>query len=35
MHTHLRKTKLREEEELKQYEETLKKWEEELRIRDE
>jgi hypothetical protein len=32
MHTHMRETELKEEEELKQNEEALKKWEGELRI---
>jgi hypothetical protein len=32
MHTHVRETELKIEEELQQCEEALKKWEEELRI---
>jgi hypothetical protein len=32
---HIRETKMKEEEELKQREEVLKKWDEELNIREE
>jgi hypothetical protein len=35
MHTHMRETELKEEEELKQCEKPIKKWKEELRIHDE
>jgi hypothetical protein len=35
MHTHMRETKLKKEEEFKQREEALKKLEKELRIREE
>jgi hypothetical protein len=35
MHTHVRGTELKIEEELQQCEEALKKWEEELRIQEE